>query len=206
MARKTKEQAEATKEAILEAAINVFYKEGVSKATLEKIAAEAGVTRGAVYWHFKNKADIFAVLHEQLCVPFADMVLENLEKNHTQPLEQLIEITTELLLDLEHDERKRSVLTIFFLKCEYSGEMEPFLAFQQEEKLKHRKLFSRYFEVAAKKGHLPKGADPDMLANAFVSYFTGIVFEYLRDPKMFKLKKQAEALIRVFFEGAAVKK
>lgn len=205
MARKTKEQAEATKESILEAAINVFYKEGVSKATLEKIASEAGVTRGAVYWHFKNKADIFAVLHEQLCVPFADMVLEDLEKNHPHPLEQLIEISTELLLDLERDERKRNVLTIFFLKCEYSGEMEPFLAFQQEEKLKHRKLFSRYFEVAAKKGHLPKGADTDMLANAFVSYFTGIAFEYLRDPKMFKLKKQASALIRVFFEGAATK-
>lgn len=205
MARKTKEQAEVTKKAILEAAIDVFYKEGVAKATLEKIASEAGVTRGAVYWHFKNKADIFAVLHEQLCVPFADMVLEDLEKNHPQPLEQLIEITTELLLDLERDERKRSVLTIFFLKCEYSGEMEPFLAFQQEEKLKHRKLFSRYFEVAAKKGHLPKGADTDMLANAFVSYFTGIAFEYLRDPKMFKLKKQAGALIRVFFEGAATK-
>ena len=202
MARKTKEQAEATKDAILEAAIKVFVQHGVTKATLEKIALEAGVTRGAVYWHFKNKGDVFAALHEQLCVPFSKMVLEALEKNHPRPLEQLELLCADLLLDLESNARKHDILTIFFLKCEYSGEMEQFLEVQQQEKIKNRKVFSRYFEQAVEKGHLPKDANPHMLANAFTSYITGIAFEYLRSPKAFDLKNEAKPLMRIFFAGA----
>jgi len=44
-----------TKNDILEAAINVFVEKGVVRSTLEQIAAKAGFTRGAVYWHFKIK-------------------------------------------------------------------------------------------------------------------------------------------------------
>ncbi len=54
MVRKTKEDAELTRKRIVDAARAVFLKRGVSKATLEHIASEASVTRGAVYWHFEN--------------------------------------------------------------------------------------------------------------------------------------------------------
>ncbi len=58
VARKTKEDAEETKDSILEAATKVFMDKGFSNASLEQIAKKAGVTRGAIYWHFKNKMDI----------------------------------------------------------------------------------------------------------------------------------------------------
>lgn len=65
MARKTKEEALETRNRILEAAVEVFLEKGVSQAGLEVIAEKAGVTRGAVYWHFKNKADIFEALQDR---------------------------------------------------------------------------------------------------------------------------------------------
>ncbi len=53
--RKTKEEAQQTRSNLLNAALNVFYERGVSKVSLDEIAKTAGVTRGALYWHFKNK-------------------------------------------------------------------------------------------------------------------------------------------------------
>src|SRR5947209_4337975 len=49
-----------TRLAILEAAVRIFARSGVPAATLEDIAAEAGVTRGALCWHFHNKDDLLA--------------------------------------------------------------------------------------------------------------------------------------------------
>ncbi|RME96025.1 MAG: TetR family transcriptional regulator, partial [Alphaproteobacteria bacterium] len=58
MARKTREEAEKTRQHILDAAFTLFARQGFSRTTLQQIAAAAGVTRGAVYWHFKDKVDL----------------------------------------------------------------------------------------------------------------------------------------------------
>ncbi len=65
MARKTKAEAEQTRQKIIAAARSVFHSEGVSRTSLEKIAQVAGVTRGAVYWHFANKASLFFAMREE---------------------------------------------------------------------------------------------------------------------------------------------
>ena len=80
MVRKTKEQALATKESILSAALDVFVAKGVARASLADIADAAGVTRGAIYWHFRNKVDIFEAMHDQLHQPVMEQVLKDLEK------------------------------------------------------------------------------------------------------------------------------
>jgi AcrR family transcriptional regulator len=59
MVRRTKEAAAETREQLLEAAERVFRKRGVTRTSLARIAATAGVTRGAVYWHFRDKVDLF---------------------------------------------------------------------------------------------------------------------------------------------------
>ena len=48
------------------AALDVFYRKGVSRATLADIGKEAGVTRGAIYWHFKDKIDLFLQLEKYM--------------------------------------------------------------------------------------------------------------------------------------------
>lgn len=48
-----------TRVRILESAGRVFARKGLQKATLDEVAADAGVTKGAIYWHFKNKNDLF---------------------------------------------------------------------------------------------------------------------------------------------------
>lgn len=60
MARKTKEDAEQTRLAILDSALQTFYEKGFSRTTFDEIAKRINLTKGAVYWYFKNKADIIA--------------------------------------------------------------------------------------------------------------------------------------------------
>lgn len=62
MVRKTKEEAENTRRDIMKAALDVFSQKGYSRTTFEDIAARINLTKGAVYWHFKNKPDLLMEL------------------------------------------------------------------------------------------------------------------------------------------------
>jgi TetR/AcrR family transcriptional regulator, acrAB operon repressor len=64
MARKTKEAAEETRQKIFDAALDVFSRKGYSRTTFEDIAKQIGLTKGAVYWHFKTKSDLLVALIE----------------------------------------------------------------------------------------------------------------------------------------------
>ena len=203
LARKTKQEAEATRAAILESAALVFVRKGVARASLEEVAKEAGVTRGAVYWHFKNKQDLFKALYDQLYTPFTEMILSDLEQDPPKPLEQLAKLCTQLFLDLAANPQKKRILTIFFLKCDYTGEMEEIRLCQNERKAQSIKLFSEYFRRAQAKGNIPADANAHVLTLALLSYCTGLTYEYLRNPEVFDLEQHAPLLIQYFFSGIA---
>jgi AcrR family transcriptional regulator len=69
MVRRTKDDAQATRSQLLDAAERVFAEKGVSRTSLNDIAAAAGTTRGAIYWHFKNKADVFNAMMDRVILP-----------------------------------------------------------------------------------------------------------------------------------------
>ena len=73
MARRTKMEAEQTREQIIDAAEELFLTRGVARATLEQIAQAAGVTRGAIYWHFRDKDDLFEAMQARAALPQEDV-------------------------------------------------------------------------------------------------------------------------------------
>ena len=197
--RRTKEEAEQTKLEILSSATKLFSDKGVAKTTLDEIATAAGVTRGAIYWHFKNKTEIFDALHEQLHRPLLDMIMQDLEKNHPEPLTQLKDLCVKLLLDLEENEQKRRSLCLFIMKCDYADELAPYKEKHRAKKQENMKLFCKYFEKAKKQGKLPHHADPSLLTLSLNCYLKGIIFEYFDNPDGFDMRKQAPVLMEVFF-------
>src|SRR4051794_27229311 len=76
MVRRTKEDAAITREQLLDAAENVFRQRGVARSSLAEVAAAAGVTRGAVCWHFRDKADLCAAMCERAMLPLETMLSE----------------------------------------------------------------------------------------------------------------------------------
>ena len=69
MVRRTREAAAATREQLLDAAERVFRDRGVTRTSLAEVAAEAGVTRGAVYWHFRDKGELFGAMCSRATLP-----------------------------------------------------------------------------------------------------------------------------------------
>ncbi|MCC7151144.1 MAG: TetR family transcriptional regulator, partial [Rubrivivax sp.] len=69
MARRTKQAAQVTRESLLDAAERVFQQRGVSRTALSDIAQAAGVTRGALYWHFKDKAALVNAMMDRVTLP-----------------------------------------------------------------------------------------------------------------------------------------
>jgi AcrR family transcriptional regulator len=199
--RRTKEDAGKTRNDILNAAVALFAEKGVSNTSLQEIARAANVTRGAVYWHFKNKVEVFDALHERLHRPFVDMILEDIEKDHPEPLDQLRALCINILLQLETDIAKTQALKLFLIRCEYTGDLASYKAKHRAKKAESMKLFCRYFEKAQQQGKLPPNADPELLAMSVNCFMKGILFEYLDNPDQFPLREKVPQLINQCFNS-----
>ena len=86
--RRTKEEAEATRNKIIEAAIELFETEGYAATRIEDIAEKTGMTRGAVYWHFKNKEELYISIFEMF-EKRLDRLLQESRLKTSSPLQQL---------------------------------------------------------------------------------------------------------------------
>ena len=84
MVRKTKQEAQETRESILDAAERLFHANGVSRTSLQDIAHAAEVTRGAIYWHFKDKAELFDAMMQRGTMPLEEGM--SLHSPPAQPL------------------------------------------------------------------------------------------------------------------------
>ncbi|PZP56831.1 MAG: TetR family transcriptional regulator [Micavibrio aeruginosavorus] len=199
VARKTKEEAKETREAIINAAIDVFYEHGVSKGSLEEIAEAAGVTRGAVYWHFKNKAAIFSAIHDEFHTSVMEGFITQAD-NSIDPVHDLKEFSGNFLKLLQEDERHKKILSLFSLKCDYSGEMAEFLDEQRLKKMESMKQLEKFFALAQKKGQIEKDRTTELLAVSFFCYMCGISTESLRHPTIVSLTKNGPELIDMFFK------
>jgi len=147
MVRRTKADAEATRTALLDAAEQLFLARGVSRTSLQDIASAAGTTRGAIYWHFKDKADLFNAMMERVTLPLEQSI--HAARAMETPLQRLrISVLTALNMTASDDQARR-VFLIATQQVEFNGEM---LAVR-ERKLRWREEYLRYltqeFETAA---------------------------------------------------------
>lgn len=126
MVRKTKEDAAITRQRIIDAAREVFLQKGVSRTSLEHIASHAGVTRGAVYWHFQNKAELFYAMREQVFLPLIDRMDDTLlaeqDEQAQDPLGRIRKHLENTIQILDQDLTTRETYEVMMTKCEYVDE------------------------------------------------------------------------------------
>ena len=151
--RRTKAEAEATRSSIINAAEHVFYEKGVSNATLEDVARAAGVTRGAIYWHFTNKADLFLALYNSFPMPQEDMIAREIEQPGSDVLSFIEKTAADWLDELAADQHRQRLFTIL-LRCPYGEELMPVLERRQEIDERHVALLENAFAKVRSEGGL----------------------------------------------------
>lgn len=89
MTRCARGKALQTRDRIIDAAEDVFRAKGVSSTSLADVADAANVTRGAIYWHFKNKADLFDAMCQRIRLPMSTLCAAMPEEMASDPLGEL---------------------------------------------------------------------------------------------------------------------
>lgn len=199
MARRTKEEAQATREALLDAAERVFQQRGVSRAALSDIAQAAGVTRGALYWHFKDKAAVFNAMMDRVTLPL-DVELEGLLAAGGDPMERLCQHLRHALHQIVHDARTRRVLRIAMQKVEHTDELGPVIDRHIQVHRLNAERERQVFERAAALRGTALPAPADQLAHGFYAMVHGLIYSWLLD-EGFDLEATAAVSVQAFLRG-----
>ena len=200
--RKTKESAAETRQGLLDAALRVFSRQGYTATRLEDVAAEAGVTRGAIYWHFKSKADLYTTLVAEVSQR-AGRVANFARDEDVDPLQSFRWFMIRMLELVEEDAQYRAVLELTILKTELTPELEGGMRMKVEALQAGQVQLAEVLRHGIERGVVRRDLDPVEGARTCLSMLNGAVMLWLLDPKAFSLKASAPALVEVYLRGIA---
>ena len=199
MARRTKEEAQQTRCHIMSTALNLFCQQGLAKTNLTDIAKAADLTRGAIYWHFKNKEELFVTLWEELCAPLSHQIDACVDEQEQDPLGKLRGFLNEVMYKISTEPAYQQMFTIIFNLEPLEGEAE---ALRDHMRLQSINFF-RDLEItlanAVRLGHLPKELDLRRAATLLHCTLDGYIVNWLHFPERIDLIKEADFLLDTLF-------
>jgi TetR/AcrR family acrAB operon transcriptional repressor len=200
MVRKTKGEAQVTYAALLDAAEQQFSKKGVTRTTLNDVAAAAGMTRGAIYWHFKDKNALFQGMCDRVFLPMQVLLGEIAASPDKEPLEALRTMMLHMLEQVATNPQQKTVFDILFHRCEKDDD----LAFFRHEKQRRSECISKLEMIireAVKQGTLPENTDTGLAVQALNAGLIGVIYEWLIDTDAYDLRKNAGAMVDFLLAG-----
>lgn len=201
MVRRSKADAQATRNSLLDAAEHLFQERGVSRTSLNDIAVAAGTTRGAIYWHFKDKADLFNAMMERVTLPLEES-LQCAAAAHAQcPVVELRLAMLEALRKTATDAQTRRVFDIATHKVEYVAELlavkERHLRVRNECLARTRLAMQRAAELSGR----PLPVDVDSAALGLHVMIDGLIQNWLLDPQAFDLVASGTQVFDTYLAG-----
>lgn len=206
MVRRTKEEAQETRHKLLDAAEYLFQLQGVSRTSLQDIARRAGATRGAVYWHFKDKADLFNAMMERVTLPMEQCFLQKesmqaASDTGEDALLHIREATRIALKQIVDDAQTRRVFEVATHKVEYVEEL-------QAVRLRHLSIRNDFLsriefglETASKQLGLQLAVSASTAAQGLHALIDGLIQNWLLDSSAFDLLDVGCAVNDVYLRG-----
>ena len=204
MARSTKEEAQATRHRLLDAAERLFHRNGVSQTSLQHIATEAGATRGAIYWHFKDKADLFNAMMERVTLPL-EQSLQQVATNGVDPLVGLKESLRNALVQMRDDAQLRRVVEIAVQKVEYVDELHAVRARHLAVRDQCVGDIGRALRLAARQRGQRLRLPAAVAAAGLHATIDGLIFNWLLDTTAFDLPTLGEQMLELHLVGLGLR-
>ena len=203
--KKTKEQAEETRKAILQSALDLFYEKGYSKTTFELISSKIGLTKGAVYWYFKNKPDLLAAIinvyieRKMAYLNEKVPVLENLDD-----VKNYFLVTADFLL---RDENAYKMAFFLSLQMEWSEYIITKVLEGVHENTQYCfEYLKKSLAIMQKKGEIRSDIKADVLSSIIFNLWTGSVEACLSKRNKTDLRDMVQQSFDLVFNGLILKK
>jgi len=202
MARKTKAEAARTRSDILDAAEIEMQESGVSGASFERIARRANVTRGAIYWHFDDKAALLTAMVERTYLPLRDL-------RHSLRSEQPDQPPTSVLRDmllhgldrLATDAHHRRVSHIIAHCREDSQDDHPIGELLRNSFEDTRNVAHELCREAQEQGLLQPRLQPDDAADMIMAFMLGVYNCSLRYADLYSAERDWEPIVDALLAG-----
>jgi TetR/AcrR family acrAB operon transcriptional repressor len=198
--RRTKEDAALTRAQLLEAALKCFQEKGYVSTTLDDIAQKAGTTRGAIHWHFGNKAQLFNTMVRERYAQVASVFQEAFTTDES-PLVQLRHFLIRWISYAEEDSDFRAILELLQLKTE----LVPELAEGMQEKVQGmrttRNMLAAMIQRCIVAGEIRSEVNSEIAALAVLGMANGITSLWLMDPTGITLKVAAQESVDLFLRS-----
>lgn len=201
MPRKTQEESQATRARIIEVALRLFSKRGFERASLSDVAKYAGVTRGAVYWHFRDKEELLtAVIEEtELKHGYITILQDAAKPEEDDPLGKL----KQSIMIMESDPlnefiNSKFVTMIIGIKNGFSGDKDLRKRLRQVDERRDEMVKKVILNCIAK-GQLPINLDVDAAVEHLGIFVTGYFFQ-TRTSQTKKISERFDFVIEREFE------
>lgn len=199
--RRTKEDAQLTRERLLDAAELLFADRGVSGTSLQDIAQQAGLTRGALYWHFKDKGELFNAMMRRTTLPLEEALQRATDRSSLHPLQDIRKNLLYTMSRVVNDPQMRRVFDIATQKIEYINEMTA----AKERHLQALGNKRRFIEGAIRRaralGQVGPNVTPKTTGLGLMALMSGLLNIWMLDPDQFNLQAVAAKSIDAFLAG-----
>ena len=176
--RRKKEDAEQTRKAILASAMDIFYEKGYSKTTFDEIAKRINLTKGAVYWYFRNKPDIVAALINE----YISGHLQSLKNFQSEEIVEFSDIVDMALHNNRQIKENTQIYKyLFFITCQMEwseaiiNKIQPSI---EETKQITRSLFSEILQKLQKSHKIRPEVDVNMICEILMCMYGGMMEAY----------------------------
>ena len=198
--RRTKEEAEQTRQALLDAALVVFSRDGFAASRLVDIAAEAGVTRGAIYHHFDNKANLYLALLKRAEAEQQAVMDAAIEEGGN-----IADITSRIMArSFEALARRpafRHVMALSLFKVADSEELGDLVEKRRQEAVTLIDAIAGIMSQGIAAGVFRADLNPRTAARAFIAYQQGVTRLWLANPEAFSIVEEAGKLTDLYMRG-----
>lgn len=201
--RRTKEEAEITRQNLLTHALNVFSRHGYAETRLEDIAAEARVTRGAIYHHFGSKAELYNAMVTEASGR-AIGVLENAINAGGNTLAVLKRVFIDLLTYAHDDPQFRAINELVLFKTGSAPELQEGFQYKIAGNRQMVDFFAGKIQTGLEAGEVRADVDPRDAAISLMALNNGLLSLWLLDPDLFALKQRAGTIADIFIQGIAI--
>jgi len=196
MARKPAAQALLTRDGIIDVAERLFATQGLSRTTLQDIACAAGVTRGAIYWHFKDKSDLIETVMEGAFLRFVD-ALEPRTSHESEPsVETLRRHASSLFESLAVDAKLQHFLEIAAQEIEYVAGPIAIREYLVRARARHIARIEQCLEQTA-----GSQADKPLQAIGLHAVVDGLIRNWVMDPSAFDLIEVGKLTVDTYLRG-----